>query len=271
MSNILGIIAAVVLAVSAFVAWKNQEAYKKEIDRLHIEQAEEKSTTEELEKQQKRLKDAEEAKDSYLAKNEETKANLETAQNNLSGAQKEVEDLKQAHKSKEAQIELTNDILKELPNPDDLVPRVKRMQGEVAEAQDSIATLETQLANLARQEQDGKAKMESLRQVVDDYATGNSLASMKTRIGAIYRNWGFVILNGGDREGVVSGSTLDVIRGGEVIGKLKVTAVEAGRAAADIIPDSVAGDTMLQAGDIVVAESEQENPAEPKVGALAFP
>ncbi len=44
-----------------------------------------------------------------------------------------------------------------------------------------------------------------------------------------------MILAGGDNEGVVPGSILDVVRAGEVIAKLRVTAVEAGRSAADIV------------------------------------
>jgi len=261
MSKIFGIIAAVILAVSAFVAWKNQGAYQKEIDRLHTEQAEEKSTTQELEGQQKRLKDAEEAKDSDLAKNEEVKKDLGLANDSYGDAKKEVEALQETHKEKAAQIAEANDILKDLPNPGDLVPKVKRMQSQVVEAENGIATEEARLANLARQEMDRKARMQSLRQVVDDYTTGNSLTSLKTRINSIYRNWGFVILAGGDRQGVVSGSRLDVMRGGEVIGKLKVTAVETGRAAADIILDSAAEGITLQAGDTVVAERELEKPA----------
>ena len=67
-----------------------------------------------------------------------------------------------------------------------------------------------------------------------------------------------MILAGGDNEGVVPGSMLDVVRAGEVIAKLRVTAVEAGRSAADIVVDSMSADTMLRAGDEVVAEEKQE-------------
>lgn len=265
MSKIFGIIAAVILAVSAFVAWKNQGAYKKEIESLHAEQAEEKSTIKELEKQQARLKEAGEAKDSYIVKNEEAKGKLELANKEYSDSKKEVESLKETHKSKETELAEVKELTDGLPNPDELVPKVKRMQGQTAEADNGIATEEARLAQLAREEQDGKVRIESLRQTVDDYSTGNSLASLKTRISSIYHNWGFVILASGDKQGVVPGSTLDVMRGGEVIGKLKVTAVEAGRAAADIVLDSVAVGSMLQAGDTVVAERKDEKPADSKV------
>ena len=271
MSKIFGIIAAVILAVSAFVAWKNQGAYQNEIDRLHTEQAEEKSTTQELEGQQKRLKDAEEDKDGYLAKNEEMKEKLGLANDNYGEAKKAVDSLQEAHKVKEAQIAEESQTLAGLKNPGELVPLIKRMQSQMLEAEDGIATQEAGLANLTRQEQDSKVRMESLRQAVNDYTTGSSLVGLKTRINSIYRNWGFVILAGGDRQGVVSGSTLDVMRAGEVIGKLKVTSVETGRAAADIILDSVAEGTILRAGDIVVAENNEDKPAEPNVSALVAP
>ncbi|MBT8044302.1 MAG: hypothetical protein KJO79_05065, partial [Verrucomicrobiae bacterium] len=172
-------------------------------------------------------------------------------------AKKVVEALKEDHKNKEAEIASANDILKELPDPEELVPKIKRMRNELASATSSIATEEASLANLTRQDQDGKARIKKTRQVIADYTSGKSLSNMKTRISSIYRNWGFVILAAGDKQGVVAGSTLDVMRGGEVIGKLKVTAVEAGRSSADIILDSVAQGTTLQSGDTVVPEKEE--------------
>ena len=256
MSKIFGIIAAVILAFAAFVAMKNQQAYKAEIERLHVEQAEEKSTIKELAEQQKRLKDAEEARDGYIANNEEVRKKLEVAIKDFNDSKKLVEELKQEHKRKEAKIAEANDALKDLPNPDDLIPKVKRMRAGLAEAENGIATEETNLANLARQEEDGKARIAALKQIVSDYTNGNSLASMKTSIQSIYRSWGFVILSGGNREGVVPSSKLDVMRGDEVVAKLRVTAVEAGRSAADIIPDSLAEGGFLMVGDVVIPEQE---------------
>ena len=64
----------------------------------------------------------------------------------------------------------------------------------------------------------------------------------------------------GDAQGVVTDSILDVMRGDEVIGKLKVTAVEEGRSSADIVLDSVAVGTTLQSGDTVVAERKTKKP-----------
>ena len=65
----------------------------------------------------------------------------------------------------------------------------------------------------------------------------------------------------------MTGSTLNVVRGDQVIGKLKVTAVEAGRASADIVLDSVAAGTTLQIGDMVIADVPK--PAQPETTTAA--
>ena len=73
-----------------------------------------------------------------------------------------------------------------------------------------------------------------------------------TRISSIFPAYGFVTLPVGNSAGVVSGSSLDVVRDGEVVARLRVSSVEAGRSAAEIVPDSLAQDTVLMVGDRVV-------------------
>jgi len=261
MSKVFGTIAAIFLAASAFVALKNQDAYKKEIEALDGEQREQTSTENELAKRQKALTDAEEAKDTYLADAAKVQTELDAAIAQLDAAKKDVDTLKENHKNNEAEIANADEATKDLPDPDELVPKIKRMRNELAQATSGIATEEARVANSIRKDRSAQGRIATLRKTIDAYSTGNSLESLKTSIKSIYRNWGFVILAAGDRKGVVSGSTLDVIRGGEVIGKLKVTAVESGRASADIILDSVAVGTTLQAGDAVMAERKAEVPA----------
>ena len=260
MSKIIGIIAAAILVIAAFVAFKNQQAYGKEIDNFRSAQALKKDTIQRLEEQQKRFKEAEESKANLTLKLVETGKKLATAIRDYGDLKKEVDVLKENYDIKEEQIAAAEDILKGLPEPDDLIPKLKRLRNQLMEAEEGTANEEDRVAKLTQRNQDAKQKIQSLSQVIDGYSTGRSLASrsLKTSISAIYNGWGFVILAGGDNEGVVPGSILDVVRAGEVIAKLRVTAVEAGRSAADIVMDSMSADTMLRAGDEVVAEEKLE-------------
>ena len=258
MSKIIGIIAAAVLVIAAFVAFKNQQAYGKEIDNFRSAQAEKKDTIQRLEDQQKRFKEAEEGKAALTLNLVERGKKLATAIRDYDDLKKEVSSLKESHSIKEEQIATAGDILKGLPEPDDLIPKLKRLRNQLMEAEEGTANEVDRVKKLTQQDQDAKQKIQSLSQVIDGYSMGRSLMSLKTSISAIYSGWGFVILAGGDNEGVVPGSMLNVVRAGEVIAKLRVTAVEAGRSAADIVVDSMSTDTKLRAGDEVVAEEKQE-------------
>jgi hypothetical protein len=99
--------------------------------------------------------------------------------------------------------------------------------------------------------------IESYRVKDSNYSNKRSFFS-STRISQIFPAYGFVTLPVGNSSGVVSGSPLNVVRDGAVVAKLRVSSVEAGRAAAEIVPDSLAEGTTLMVGDRVVPGGENE-------------
>ncbi|MFK7909842.1 MAG: hypothetical protein AB8F34_04485 [Akkermansiaceae bacterium] len=261
MSKVFGTIAVVFLAAAAFVAYKNQDAYKKEIVTFQGEQATEKSTTKEFNGQVARLKTADEERKDLVTKEEEVATVLAEVTKKYNEAKKKVDALKDTHKSNETEITSAEDALKGLPDPDELIPKIKRMTSQLSQANSGIASEEAKLANLTRNDKNAQKRIDHLRNLIKLTTTGKSYPTLNTSISSVYRNWGFVILSAGDKQGVITGSTLEVKRGGETIAKLKVTAVEAGRAAADIVLESLAEGTTLQVGDKVVAEKEAAQPA----------
>ena len=84
-------------------------------------------------------------------------------------------------------------------------------------------------------------------------ATVKSQPSIHTTIDAVHSSWGFVTLNGGNIQGLVPGSTLEVIRSGETVAKLTVSTVEKNRAVADIVRGSMKPNARLRSGDNVRA------------------
>jgi hypothetical protein len=262
MSKIIGIIAAVVLVIAAFVAFKNQKAYENETGNLRTAQAEKVRTVAELEAQRKRFKEAESSRDAKALKLVETGKILASAIRDYDDLKKEIVTSKEVFAEKERDVATANDIMKDLRSSDVLIPKLKRLRSQLMEAQEGTALEESKIARLNQQNQDYEQKIKSLNQIVGDYSSGRSLTSLKTTVRSIYSSWGFVILAGGDNEGVVPGSYLEVVRAEEVIAKLKVTAVEAGRAAADIVENSVAPGVALRAGDVVVPEQVVAQPAE---------
>lgn len=176
--------------------------------------------------------------------------------------QKKIDDLKKEIATKEdqmreqkASIDALADQLKELGDVTELATKMRRMNDELVQLQSDIDQTTTKLNNLI-------AEKNRTATVIASYEEENSWRNqtlsnpkLDTRISAIYETYGFVTLPVGNTAGVVGGSSLDVVRDGEIIAKLLVKTVEAGTAAAEVIPGSLRAETVLMVGDSVRASA----------------
>ncbi|MCX7869570.1 MAG: hypothetical protein N2322_06425, partial [Terrimicrobiaceae bacterium] len=78
---------------------------------------------------------------------------------------------------------------------------------------------------------------------------------LQGRILAVNQAWNFVVLNLGDKNGVVSNAEMLVKRGNSLIGKVRITSVEPATSIADIIPSSVPAGVMISPGDQVIFQA----------------
>ncbi|QJE95808.1 hypothetical protein [Luteolibacter luteus] len=255
MANVFAILSAIALAAAAFLAFKNKEAYENEISARKTEQDRLATSTA---KHESLVADFDETASTRKTAEEETvglreKETAETKKNN--DVETQVSAKKTEADGNAAKITSIQEQLKEIGDIEGLVGKLQRTKADIEEFDLSIATTEAKLADMTSE----KTRTEG---VIGGYTVKNSNYSNKhsffssTRVGSVYPSYGFVTLPIGNTAGVVSGSTLDVIRGGAVIGKLRVRSVESGRAAAEIIPDSVAQDVTISVGDRVVPGAE---------------
>ncbi len=66
-----------------------------------------------------------------------------------------------------------------LPEPDDLIPKLKRLRNQLMEAEEGTANEEERVAKLTQRIKTAKQKIQSLSQVIDGYSTGRSLRVSK--------------------------------------------------------------------------------------------
>jgi len=78
---------------------------------------------------------------------------------------------------------------------------------------------------------------------------------LEGRVLAVNPAWNFVVLSIGDKSGVVNNSELLVKRGGQLLGKVRVTAVEPSTSIADIVANSMPAGVSVQPGDSVIYQS----------------
>jgi len=267
--KILSALAAVCLAGSAFFAWKNQE-------RLKNERAREEYTKKNLTSIQDHKKAADEAKTKHTtdlaeatkeiekakaevadtaAKAQEKEQELAQIKTNLEGVSKVVKELK-------AKIEEAGDITKLLATIKDLQTKKKDAEGALANQNQRYATAQENVKNL----------LEGVKSAEEREARGRKgivEPDFTASVSRSFNEWGFVVLSKGNGGGVFANADLEVKRGKNVIGKLKVRNVEQNTSVADIIPGSVSEGTSIRSGDLVVAAPQAQPAAKPAAGATA--
>jgi len=261
MANVFGILTAIVLALAAFIATKNKAAYDSEI----TETANQKAL---LQKSQARLTTAEgilaalpierKAVDDEVLKLTETET-TEQANNSKLKTDFDAKTAKVA--ANKEQLDGIREKTAKTGNINELSGKLKTLNAEIEELSQSVSSTEAKLANLTAQNVQTDAEIKASTERFAFYSKAESLPSLKTRIRSLYPNWGFVTLASGNSSGVVTNSTLDVVRDGQTIAKLMVTAVESSTASASIVPDSIVPDVTLMVGDKVVPGQKATKPA----------
>lgn len=270
MANVFGILTAIVLAVAAFFAFKNRDAYGNELIHRKIAQ-------DLLAATEKRLGIAETDLASTTEERVKTDGQVVTLRGEEADRKKSnaalksnIDGKKQTADSNKKELDQIREKTEPIGPISELASTVRALRSAINELKDGIATNEGKLANLS----DENTRVEGVIQVLN---TVNGLVARresyfsKTRIQSIYPNWGFVTLGAGSVAGVVANSNLEVVRDGVAVAKLLVTAVENNTASASIVPDSLAQDTVLMVGDQVVASHKSEQAVKPKAPAAKQP
>lgn len=192
-------------------------------------------------------------KEEQLKAAETKTAEVVAQQEKLENLKKEISDKENQVREQKASIDALADQLKELGDVKELVTKMRRMSDELVQLQSDIEQTTTKLNNLIS-EKNRTAAIISSYEAENGWRNANlSNPKLNTRISSIFDTYGFVTLPVGNNGGVVGGSSLDVVRDGEVIAKLLVKTVEASTSAAEVIPDTLRADTVLMVGDEIRA------------------
>lgn len=261
MANVFGILTAIVLAISAFVAFKNKAAYETDL-------AETQTQKDLLAKSEDRLAKDEEILAALPPEIQGVEDESDSLSTQESDQKKVNDELTAKIKDKTDQITADKEKLdsirektNKVGNVSELASKMRETNAAIEELKQSIANNEATLANLTAQSSSTETQITSTKSKFEDFAASRSLPSLNTRIRSIYPSWGFVTLAGGNNVGVVAGSTLNVVRNDEVVAQLLVSGVEATSASASIVPDSLDEGATLMVGDRVVPGVKETKPA----------
>ena len=197
-------------------------------------------------------KKVQKAAEDAAAKSNELQSQLATASsqvNDLNGKIKEAEDRASAKDKDIADLNARLLAASTAPKPaapaDDVTKQLEDLKRDRDELNVVKAGLDSQLHTV-------QAQVQALQKREADRASGASMQGLRGRVLAVDRNWNFVVLDLGNRNGVNNNATMIIERGGSMVGRIRITSVEPSQSVADIIPNSVPAGISVQPGDTVV-------------------
>jgi DNA repair exonuclease SbcCD ATPase subunit len=258
MANVFGILTAITLAIASLVALKNKAAYESAISATGVERDKLSKSEAKLASERELLADLplQRAKVDEEVQELTATETKKKAENDAMKAQ--IEEKTSLIASNKQKLDEVREKSQKTGDLQGLASKMRATNAELEELTQSIATSEAQLANLTAQHTASEGQVAQAKGNLETIASGQSLPSLQTRIRSIYPTWGFVTLASGNNAGVIVNSTLNVVRNGQAVARLLVTAVEANSSSASIIPDSMVSDVTLMVGDSVVAAVKEK-------------
>jgi TolA-binding protein len=118
-----------------------------------------------------------------------------------------------------------------------------------ASVQDRVQQLEKENATLQQNLEAARSEVARLRAMMERSKTMALPHAVKGKVLSVNRTWNFVILDIGEKDGIVENAELSVYRNKKYVGRVKIVSTEARSAVADILTDNTK--ETIQPGDEV--------------------
>lgn len=208
----------------------------------------------------KDLKNTKENLESATKEREQVTAQTDALKSDLEKNKSQVTELTSQVTAKETQIaeltakiEAANSKIESLSANTTVAP-----SGPSPEQQAEIQEKEALITKLQADLDASRTQLEDLRKKDADRMALKMRNGLEGRILAVNQAWNFVVLNLGDRNGVVGNAEMLIKRGNQLVGKLRVTSVEPSTSIADIVSNSVPRGVSIQPGDNVIYQATAE-------------
>jgi len=260
MGKVLLIISIVLTAASAALGFLNKNKADATAASLVQTEAQVVQKTASLEKSARELKTTQETLATETAEKELLLTEAESLKKDIAKNTSQITDLTAQATTKDSEIaRLTADVEEKEAalaaaqaggSPTEAAP-TSEMQVKLQEQETLITKLQTDL--------DGsRAQLQNLLKEKQDRVALRMRNGLSGRILAVNQAWNFVVLNIGDKNGIVSNAEMLVKRGNQLVGKVRVTSVEPSTAIADIVSSSVPRGFAIQPGDNVIYQAVAE-------------
>ena len=149
-----------------------------------------------------------------------------------------------------------------------VVENMKRLASESATLENEIKAIEQKNLEITAEIRQEEAIIADLRDLEGRQILRKMEESFRGKVSQIHSTWGFVVIDAGNDEQVYTGAKLDVMRGDEAVGQLRISFVSPTEAICDVLKDTFEDGVNVRIGDVVKPSKEEEKPAAPPAGPL---
>lgn len=193
-------------------------------------------------------------KDEATAKLSSTETALAKATADLTAANSKVAE----HEAKIAALDADNKQKDEKIKQLEIAPDAGSSSGQDTQLLARVQELETVNAKLQSDLEGSRSQLEDLRKEKLARQELRMRNNLEGRVLAVNQAWNFVVLNLGEKNGVVGNAEMLVKRGNQLIGKVRITTVDPNSSIADIVANSVPPGVTIVPGDNVIYQAVEE-------------
>jgi myosin heavy subunit len=257
MGKILLFISLAITAATAVLGFVNKGTLDTKVSELDAAAQSVQTANQALEKASTDLKKANEELASSTAEKEQALAQAKSAKTAADQAKSKLTELEDAVSTKEGDIaRLTADVAAKEAELSQLRANAPtEATTPSADVQAQLLEKETLITQLQGNLDSAKTQLAEARQKDADRQALKMRDGLQGRVLAVNQAWNFVVLNLGDKNGVVGNAELLVKRGNNLIGKVRVTSVEPATSIADIVVSSIPQGVSIVPGDNVIFQA----------------
>lgn len=261
MGKILLFVSFVITLLSAGIGFMNKGKLADVTAQAAQSDAQLKTKSSELAAKSKALDEANKNLATATAEKEQVSAQIASIQADATAAKSQVADLTTRATAAEAKVTAAEaDVASVKKELEDFKANnvAAAPSGPSPEDKAVLEELKTVNVKLSQDLETAKNALEVAQKEKNDRAALKMRDGVEGRVLAVNPAWNFVVLNLGDKQGVVNNAELLVKRGRQLVGKVRITSVEPSTSIADIVVNSVPSGTVITPGDNVIFQAVEE-------------
>lgn len=272
--NIFYILTIILCGAAAYFGYTTKNTLSATIDETVARFEDNKTVASNIDEKVEEIKVAKEEKSTAITNRDETSARLENEASKENGLKVSLGELEGQIETYDADLEtiqasitIAQEMIKQLiPSAgddlttDDVVGYIEDLENEKKEKESELEEKTEIASKLAKTVATASDRKENLQGRLSKVKSRIALNGVSASVTAVSNDFGFVIINrGSNNSNIDERSELLVSRGGTLIGRLKVSAVEPTQTICDIVQSSLKPGQRIRSGDRVAVRVPASN------------